>query len=287
MRRCLACARSFTGATWRCPRCGWAPEIVDGVPRFAPELADRDIGFDPADFDRLAEVESRSFWFRARNQLIVALLARHLPGARSVLEVGCGTGYVLRALHEDAGLAVTGTELHPAGLSRARQRHGGAELLQADARQLPFDAHFDAVAAFDVLEHIEEDAAVLRELRRATRPGGGLLLTVPQHSWLWSPADEESRHVRRYTRAELRRKVVAARFLPTLITSFVSILLPVMALSRLRLRRVRASDGWGELELPAALDRTLERALAVERRLIMRGISLPAGGSLALVARAV
>jgi SAM-dependent methyltransferase len=260
--------------------------VVDGVPAFAPELADQDAGFDPVDFARLVEVEPGSFWFRARNDLIVELRAKHLPDVLTLLEIGCGTGYVLQALH-GSGLEVTGTELHPAGLAHARERLGSADLLQADGRRLPFDAHFDAVAAFDVLEHIEEDVTVLRELRRSVRPGGGLMITVPQHPRLWSVADAEARHVRRYSRAELRRKVVATGFAPMLITSFVSLLLPAMALSRMRLRRVPASSGWSELGLPGVLDRALERVLALERALIMRGVSLPVGGSLVLVARAV
>jgi len=271
----------------RCLHCGATPPSRDGIACFAPELADSAEGFDPGAFARLAEVEPRSFWFRSRNALIVELVPRWFPTARSALEIGCGTGYVLQALHERCGLRVTGTELHPEGLRYARERLPDAELLQVDARHIPFREEFDLVGAFDVLEHIPEDEAVLREVRRATRPGGGLLLTVPQHPGLWSQADDYAHHSRRYRRRELVEKVTRAGFRPLAVTSFVSVLLPAMALSRVRARRAASYDPWAEFDLPRRLDRALERLLAVERRVILRGASLPVGGSLALAARAV
>ena len=76
-----------------------------------------------------------------------------------------------------------------------------------DARRIPFEREFDVVGAFDVLEHIVEDEDVLGQMFKATRPGGGLLVTVPQHPFLWSASDEHAMHQRRYSRAELRRKV--------------------------------------------------------------------------------
>ena len=88
-------------------------------------------------------------------------------------------------------------------LRLAAIRPSGIELVQADARQRPYDLEFDVVGAFDVLEHIAEDLDALRQLVRAVKPGGGVLLTVPQHPALWSPIDEYSHHQRRYTRQGL------------------------------------------------------------------------------------
>src|SRR4051812_36159680 len=119
MRQCPACGGAFHGPSLTCAHCGAIPPSRDGIPCFAPELADSAEGFEPAAFARLADVEPRSFWFRARNPLIVELVRRCFPTAASALEVGCGTGYVLQALHERCGLRVTGTELHPEGLVHA------------------------------------------------------------------------------------------------------------------------------------------------------------------------
>ena len=70
-----------------------------------------------------------------------------------------------------------------------------------DARNIPFRDEFDVIGAFDVLEHIDEDVAVIDEVRKALRPGGGFLMSVPQHPALWSQQDERAFHVRRYTAA--------------------------------------------------------------------------------------
>ena len=147
-------------------------------------------------------------------------------------------------------------------------------------------AHFDVVGAFDVLEHIVEDQPVLAQIHQALRPGGGLVLAVPQHPWLWSRQDESACHVRRYTAAELRRKVVAAGFSPLYETSFVSLLLPVMMLSRLHKHHAAAgNDPMSELRVNGFANLLLIAVMTVERNLMRMGLRFPAGGSLLLVAR--
>ncbi len=244
-------------------------------------------GFDVGLFDRLAELEDRSFWFRARNRLIVQLVsAISRPGDR-YLEIGCGTGYVLQALVRECGLVATGSELYGEGLEFARRRVPDARFVELDARSMPYEGDFDLAGAFDVLEHIDDDLGALRGLHRAVRPGGHLLLTVPQHRWLWSAADVQAHHVRRYRRAELVDRVKQAGFQPERVTSFVTSLLPVMALARLRPGRDTAGDAslTEELVPPKPINRAFEALLGWERTLIGRGIRLPAGGSLVVVAR--
>ncbi len=184
-------------------------------------------------------LEDRSFWFRARNQLIVQLTREVSSAGDSFLEIGCGTGYVLQALAGECGLEVTGSELHAEGIEVARRRLPDAELVELDARQMPYEEEFDLVGAFDVLEHIDDDAGVLAGLHRALRPGGHLLLTVPQHPSLWSDADDYAHHVRRYRRRELVGRVEGAGFEVVRTTSFVTSLLPAMALARWRQRLSR------------------------------------------------
>lgn len=272
---------------WRCPQCGFEPREVEGFPAFAPELARAEAGFDPAHFSELAGLESRNFWFRARNRLIVWALRRFFPGAQRFLEVGCGTGFVLSGLAAAfPALELTGSEVAAQALAFAARRVPAARLIQMDARRIPFREEFDAGGAFDVIEHIEDDAAVLRTMRDALAPGGGLLLTVPQHPFLWSDYDARARHVRRYRRAELRRKVLDAGFEIVKMTSFVTFLLPLMALSRLLQRSPGADyDPLAELRIAPWAGWTLERILDFEQLFIRAGVPLPAGGSLLVVAR--
>jgi SAM-dependent methyltransferase len=281
MKRCLSCERRFAGQSWVCPACGLSPPVRSGIPRFAAPL-DND-GFDRAAFDMLATLEHGSFWFRSRNRLLSWALQQYFPAARSLFEIGCGTGYVLEGLRQTLPrLRLVGGELHGEGLRHASQRLRGVELLQLDARSVPFDGEFDVVGAFDVLEHIEEDELVLKQLFTATKPGGGIIVTVPQHPWLWSASDEYGEHKRRYRRAELVAKATATGFEVRRVTSFVSLLLPAMAVVRL-LGRVRPPDPFSELQ-PTRADPLLERVLDLERSLLTRGRDLPFGGSLLLVA---
>ena len=287
MRLCLACAATFDGAGWRCPRCGFEPQVAAGFPAFAPELAHAAEGYDPAHFSVLAELESRNFWFRARNRLIVWALGRYFPGARRFLEVGCGTGFVLSGIAAAyPGLETTGSEVAAEGLGFAARRIPATRLIQMDARRIPFSGEFDVTGAFDVIEHIEDDRAVLNALHGALAPGGGLLLTVPQHPALWSEYDVRAHHVRRYRAAELRDKVVEAGLDIVRMTSFVTLLLPIMAASRVGRRAPAADyDPLDELRISSGLNWMLEKTLDFERLLIKAGISMPAGGSLLLVAR--
>ena len=117
------------------------------------------------------------------------------------------------------------------------------------------------IGAFDVLEHIEEDTTVLAEVAKAVRPGGGFMATVPQHPALWSLQDEHAHHVRRYTARGLRRKVEAAGFEVVRMTSFVSLLLPMLVAARLRPRGREPDAGFDamdELRQPHAVNVALE-----------------------------
>lgn len=238
-------------------------------------------------FAELAALEENNFWFRARNRLIVWALQRYAPAFSDFLEVGCGTGYVLQGVAAAFPQAhVCGTEAQTEGLQFAAGRVPAATFLQMDARQMPFDTEFDVIGAFDVIEHIGEDETVLAQMHRALRPGGHLLLTVPQHPFLWSEYDVRAHHVRRYTGSELRTKLARAGFGVVKMTSFVSILLPLMMLSRMtRSTESPDYDPLAELRIGRVTNTVLELALDAERVLIRAGLSLPFGGSLLAVAR--
>jgi SAM-dependent methyltransferase len=288
VRVCPSCGSGEVDATWRCPGCGWQVATIDGFPAFAPDAADG-AGFSPELFSELTRVEARSWWFRARNDLIAAAMTETFPHVRSYLEIGCGTGFVLARIRDEYPAAdLTGSELITAGLAVAAARIPSARFIQIDARRIPFRDEVDVIGAFDILEHIEADEEVLRSVAGSLRPGGGLVATVPQHPSLWSRQDVHAFHVRRYTAPELRRKVEAAGLEVVRLTSFVSLLLPMLVLSRLRHRGAAADavfDPIADLRQPRLVDATLERVMDVERWLLRRGLRFPAGGSLLLVAR--
>lgn len=284
MRLCLHCDAHHPGESWCCPACGYSPEHISGFAAFAPKFDRVSEGFDPSAFAELASLEEGNFWFVARNRLILWSLCRFFPEARSLLEIGCGTGFVLAGIASKCPeLRLAGSEIHTAALNFAADRLPGTQLMQMDARCIPFTDEFDVIGAFDVLEHIPEDEKVLGEMYRALRPGGGIIITVPQHRFLWSQADVFAHHVRRYTATELTSKVTDVGFRILRLTSFVSLLLPMMAVSRLGKRQ--EGSALDELRMPSLVNMVLGKVMDIERALIKLGLDLPLGGSLLFVAK--
>ncbi len=264
------------------------PELRDGIPSFAPALADTVSGMDPALFESLERWEEGSFWFVPRNRLITRLLARYFPSAEALMELGCGNGFVLSAIEKlKPWRRLVGSELHPSGLAVARKRlKDAAEFVQLDARSIPASDAFDVIGAFDVLEHIDEDTAVLAAMYRAVRSGGGLILTVPQHPWLWSATDAVAHHVRRYRRGELEGKIERAGFQVVFSASYTALLLPVMIASRWQ-ANTKCDALRSELELSPLVNGILKSIAQFEVTLTLAGLRFPAGGSRVVVARKI
>lgn len=296
-RRCLICNTMQTILVtepiwplgWRCPKCRQEVAQRDGISLFAPDLADTVSGFDPRSFDPLAAIEAEHFWFVTRNELIVGLIDKYFPQARRFLEVGCGNGTVLHAIAASRTWErMVGSELHPSGLVHARRRLPNVEFVQMDARSIPASGVFDLTGAFDVIEHIADDDAVLRGLRAATQLGGGTIVAVPQHPWLWSRTDELAHHERRYRCGELEKKFRRNGFDVLFSTSFTALLLPLMAVSRLKGRgKLNNDDIDREFMVNPSINRMFIGLLRAEVKLTLAGMAWPAGGSRLVVGRAI
>jgi SAM-dependent methyltransferase len=257
-------------------------------------------GYDPDHFQALFAVEDRHFWFGVRNLALETLikgLAPHLPPHYHVLEIGCGTGYALRMLKEacSAAAVVVGIDAFEEGLAYARRRTN-VPLVRARIEQPPFIAPFDLIGMFDVLEHIEDDVAALREIRALTKPGSYLVLTVPADMALWSRFDEESRHCRRYGPQELRDRLTGAGFDVEYLTPFMAMLYPVARISRWlsgraqdlrrRLKMAPKSVVLSDLTVWPVINGLVGVILRQEVRVLRKRGTLPIGTSLVAVARA-
>lgn len=287
MRVCPQCACAYRSEDWTCPSCGYRPEEIGSYPAFAPDLAYQNAHFSSIHYKPVFSLEDRNFWYRARNRLIVWAVRRFFPQAASFLEVGCGAGYVLSGIRRALpALELTGGELFIEGLRYASTRlPRHVRLLQMDARKIPYREEFDVAGSFDVLEHIPEDEEVLRQMFQAVRPGGGVVISVPQHAFLWSRFDEGACHVRRYSTSELQVKLERAGFQVVFSTSFVSLLFPLMLASRWLSRWRKDCDHYSELKIGGFLNSALEFVLGCELALIRLGVRMPMGGSRLAVAR--
>jgi SAM-dependent methyltransferase len=180
MKRCIECNRLYIGE--QCPDCHHIPADILGFPAYAPDLAMENDGFDPSAHEGLEKIEDTHFWFENRNRLIIWALRKYFSTSSAFCEIGCGTGYVLHAVNDAfPKLRMCGSELYSTALSTAHARVAKAELFQADICDFPFVSEYDLIGVFDVLEHITRDELALSNIYRALKPGGGIIITVPQH----------------------------------------------------------------------------------------------------------
>ena len=253
---------------------------------FSPGREQVSEGFRPDAFERLYNAEANNFWFQSRSLLIEWALRQYFPWRKNLLEIGCGTGFVLSGIERTfPQISLYGSDIYSAGLSYAAKRLKKAELFQMDARTIPFENEFDVIGAFDVLEHIAEDGLVLSQIYRAVRAGGGVILTVPQHQFLWSKVDEHACHVRRYNAQILKLKVQSAGFEIVKMTSFISFPFPLMMILRLKKRERSDQQPAAEINVNWLINIILKKILDVERGIIRTGISFPFGGSLLVIAK--
>lgn len=131
------------------------------------------------------------------------------------------------------GYRVAGMDLRGEGLLATSRMLPEVGLVQAEASHLPFEKNvFDAVLLLDILEHVN-DRAALREVRSILRPRGIAIMTVPALPWLWSYRDKAAGHLRRYTREGLRQLIVQSGFEVQEISYYQFILLPMLVMTRL------------------------------------------------------
>jgi SAM-dependent methyltransferase len=203
--RCVRCGGGAVlpsnGDPPHCLSCKKIYSIADGIVALTDAADDRD--YPAALVELIASVEHRHFWFAARNDVILSTI-RHVIGSVAglrVLDIGCGTGFVTRAL-ERAGMDAWGIDMHRAALIHARSRIRGP-LFSNDATTLPFFRDFDLASLFDVIEHLDNDVSALQQAVTVLKPRGYIVVTVPAGRQLWTKYDEVIGHKRRYDRRSL------------------------------------------------------------------------------------
>jgi SAM-dependent methyltransferase len=247
--------------------------------------ADADIATQDSFADR-DQLEVEHWWFEGRRTILLHLLDRELGAdntERRILDMGCGTGTMLQ--HLDRYGTAEGLETDEA-MVRSCHARGLSRVRLASPPPLPYDTEsFDLITLLDVLEHIEDDRGVLREVARALRPGGLLLLTVPAYQLLWGPQDRASEHKRRYRASQVKERIEEAGLEARRLTYFNTLMFPPAAAIKL-IRRVTQGDSERsdcEMSRPGRVNDSLARVFKSEARLLDR-MDLPFGLSVLCVA---
>ncbi len=235
------------------------------------------------EYTKMYELEDRYWWFVGRRQLALGLLRKYSAVERPrVLDLGCGTGVVLRELASWA--QPIGLDMSEKALSYCRCRELTG-LAMGDGECLPFiDACFDGVLGLDIFEHIRHDDRAFAEVRRVLRPGGILVLSVPAYRSLWGPHDIALHHHRRYRAAEIRARLREAGLEPVRIGYSVFFLFPIVVVWRMFEKRKRGPAKASLVRVPGWGNRLLILVQALEAGLISR-FDLPWGSSVIAVAR--
>ena len=165
MKVCINCGRNFHADGWRCTECGNFPKLQNGYVNFLSNQPEKNDGFNPEYFVELAKLEAEHFWFKSRNRLLLWALNNSCRKVANFMEIGCGTGFVLSGIHQEfPEWRLSGSDFFTQGLDFAKTRVPDASFFLMDACSIPFREEFDIIGIFDVLEHIEEDRVVLREI---------------------------------------------------------------------------------------------------------------------------
>ncbi|HEY0831242.1 MAG TPA: class I SAM-dependent methyltransferase [Candidatus Dormibacteraeota bacterium] len=234
----------------------------------------------------LYDTEATHWWLAARRNIVLDSIRQRYSTRTDlqILDAGCGTGLMLQELAPFG--TVEGVDISDEALQFCRKR-GLDNVRHADVTQLPFpDEQFDVVTALDVLEHLDDDTAAMREFRRVLKPGGRVFVFAPAHRWLWSLQDEVSHHKRRYVRRTLSDVVMDAGLEIERQTYVSTFLLPVIYLGRQWLKvRMKFQELNTENNLHPAWSNTILRNVFESEIRILRFMNMPFGASLLCVAR--
>lgn len=238
---------------------------------------------DESYYVRMAELQNRHWWYEGRRIILTSIIKKlNLPPDAKILEAGCGPGANLQMLKRFG--QVDGFEPNDFAVQKAREsgcnvQHGSLP------GGIPFAGPYDLAGAFDVIEHIDDDAGSVKSLHAVTKPGGYAVFTVPAYRFLWSAHDDINHHKRRYTKKTLQKVLLEGGYEIEKISYYNTLLFPLAVAVRL-MKKLLQADKEDDVQMPgsALMNKVLCFVFSSERH-VLKFMNLPFGLSLIAVCR--
>ncbi|GAB5466366.1 MAG: class I SAM-dependent methyltransferase [Candidatus Kapaibacteriales bacterium] len=227
--------------------------------------------------------ENEYFWFIARNKIVLDVFEKvcTLEKGSNVIDIGCGTGGFASKLL-DKGYAVTGTDTEPIALDYSRKR-GLTDLHLGTLDNFQATKDYKAAFMLDVIEHIEDDRGVVKQVYDLLPSGAWFTTTVPAYQWMWSHHDEIHKHYRRYSMSGFRNLIEGAGFKTKYSSHFNTLLFP-MALGKRLIDRIASSKENPHDEVPGFLNKAFTKIFSSESGILQK-TSIPFGLSILVISQ--
>jgi len=235
------------------------------------------------------EAEGSHWWFVGRRAILEGFLKQIIQNPKSkiqnpkILDVGCGTGANLQMLAHFG--EAEGVDISEDALEFCRRK--GLKVQKGLAETLPFDEEtYNVVTALDVIEHLDDDIAGLKEMFRVLKTGGKALIFVPAFMWLWGVQDDVSNHRIRYTKKQIVERLETAGFTVVRATyANWTFFAPILAgRTLMRLTGIRP-ESENNVNVPA-LNGVFGKLFGAER-IWLKNFNFPFGVSIVIIAKKI
>jgi SAM-dependent methyltransferase len=236
-------------------------------------------------YKEMIELQEEHWWFVARRDVIQSFIKMQMPqgSGSKVLEIGCGVGGNVGLLSQSG--QYRGIDMHKPAIDYCSEKYPQFEFQCTRVEDIPLEFgsnKFDSIYLLDVLEHIDDQVAILKSTQNYLTQSGKILLTVPAFKFLWSPHDEFVHHVRRYTKAGLKKVLEDSGYKVERISYFNSILFPLALIQRLGMRILNKKLNT-HLSTPPTIVNWLFKVIFTQEAWILKRINLPVGLSIIAV----
>jgi len=284
---CPKCNKELARKDVPCNICGYSAAVTGEIVCFHKEVAE--------DFERNEElveayssISENHFFSSTRKRKVIKLMERYVPLTDKILEIGPGSGYMMRYLIKN-GYRIDCADNIIKTLKRCEgEDHYG--LYQFDIMEHPFREEYDVVLLFDVLEHAEDDLSFLKRIWLMLKPKGKIILTVPALMQLWSEWDEKSGHKRRYSSENLEKVIEGAGFKVQEVKYFFFMTIPfIFAVRKFKdiIKYFGIRFGFGsEYNMPKYVNAIMMSLMNIED-LLSKHIKYPLGSSIIMVAEKI